>query len=202
MGIGILQQLTGINTLLQFNTVIFNQSGLSGGASAVLGSVTIGAVNFVVTIIGLALIDRVGRRPLLILGTAGATVALAFLALLHLLTAPSVFQGYATLIGVIVFIIFYAIGPGIVVWLAISEVLPLAIRAKGMAIALFANSLVSAALAAVFMDLVSVAGYAGAFGLLAVAAFLYLLIALFPLPETKGRKLEDIESHFLGEPRG
>lgn len=202
VAIGILQQLTGINTLLQFNTVILNQSGLSSGASAALGSVSIGLTNFVVTIIGLMLIDRLGRRPLLIIGTAGSTIALAFIALVHLFTAASVLQGYATLVGVLVFIVFYAVGPGIVVWLAISEVLPLAIRAKGMAIALFANSLMSAALAAVFMDIVSVTGYSGAFGLLAIAAFLYLLIAIFPLPETKGRKLEEIEKHFLGESHG
>ncbi|WP_084188783.1 sugar porter family MFS transporter [Salinisphaera hydrothermalis] len=202
LGIGLLNQLTGINTLLQFNTVILDQSGLSGGATAVLGSVTVGLTNFVVTIIGLVLIDRVGRRPLLVLGTAGATVALAFMALIHLFTVPSLFQGYATLAGLIGFVIFFAIGPGIVVWLAISEVLPLAIRAKGMAVALFANSLMSAILAAVFMDIVSVAGYAGAFGLLAVAVFIYMLVAIFPLPETKGRKLEEIETHFLGEAHG
>lgn len=198
LAIGILQQLTGINTILQFNTVIFDQSGLSGGATAALGSVSIGLTNFVITIIGLMLIDRVGRRPLLILGTAGSAIALIFVALVHLLTVPSAFQGYATLIGVLVFIVFYAIGPGIVVWLALSEILPLAVRAKGMAIALFANSLTSALLAAVFMDIVSVAGYSGAFALLAVAALLYCLIAIFPLPETKGRRLEEIERHFLG----
>ncbi|WP_423822733.1 sugar porter family MFS transporter [Salinisphaera sp. SPP-AMP-43] len=202
LAIGLLNQLTGINTLLQFNTVILDQSGLSGGATAVLGSVSVGLTNFVVTIIGLLLIDRVGRRPLLILGTAGATVALAFMALVHLLTTASAFQGYATLAGLIGFVVFFAIGPGIVVWLAISEVLPLAIRAKGMAVALFANSLMSAALAAVFMDIVSVAGYAGAFGLLAIAVSLYWLIAVFPLPETKGRKLEEIETHFLGAAEG
>lgn len=199
LAIGVLNQLTGINTLLQFNTLILDQSGLGGGSNAVLGSVSVGLTNFVITIVGLSLIDRVGRRPLLIIGTAGATLALAFMALVHLLTEPSVFQGYATLAGLIGFVVFFAIGPGIVVWLAISEVLPLAIRAKGMAVALFANSLMSAILAAVFMNLVGWAGYAGAFGLLAVAVFIYLLIAIFPLPETSGRKLEDIERHFLGE---
>ncbi|RJS91852.1 sugar porter family MFS transporter [Salinisphaera sp. Q1T1-3] len=202
LGIGILNQLTGINTLLQFNTVILDQSGLGGGADAVLGSVSVGLTNFVVTIIGLVLIDRVGRRPLLIVGTAGATVALAFMALVHLFTEASAFQGYATLCGLIGFVIFFAIGPGIVVWLAISEVLPLAIRAKGMAVALFANSLMSAILAAVFMSIVSVAGYAGAFALLAIAVFVYMLLAIFPLPETRGRKLEEIETHFLGESHG
>ena len=71
-----------------------------------------------------------------------------------------------------------------------------------MAVALFANSLMSAALAAVFMDIVALAGYAGAFSLLAVSVLLYLLVAIFPLPETKGRKLEEIERHFLGGEHG
>ena len=202
LAIGLLNQLTGINTLLQFNTLILDQSGLGSGAAAVLGSVTVGLTNFVVTIIGLVLIDRVGRRPLLIVGTAGATLALAFMAIIHVTTAASPFQGYATLAGLIGFVIFFAIGPGIVVWLAISEVLPLAIRAKGMAVALFANSLMSAALAAVFMDIVAAAGYAGAFALLAIAVFVYMLIAIVPLPETKGRKLEEIETYFLGSACG
>lgn len=199
LGIGLLNQLTGINTLLQFNTVILDESGLGQGAHAALGSVSVGLTNFVVTILGLLLIDRLGRRPLLILGTAGSGLALAFMAVMHWLTSASALQGYATLAGLIAFVIFFALGPGIVVWLAISEVLPLAIRAKGMATALFANSLLSAVLAAIFMDIVGWLGYGGAFALLAFFVLLYLLLALFVLPETKGRKLEDIEQHFLGK---
>ncbi len=198
LAIGILNQLTGINTLLQFNTVILHQSGLHSGATAVLGSVAVGLVNFVVTIIALSLIDKVGRRPLLIIGTLGSMLTLLFIGAVHALTDPSAFQGYATLIGFIAFIVFYAIGPGVVVWLAISEIMPLAIRAKGMAIALFANSLASAGLAAIFLDLVGVIGYSGMFFMLAFFVFLYALVAIFPLPETKGRKLEEIEHHFLG----
>ena len=198
LAIGILTQLTGINTLLQFNTVILHDSGLHSSATAVLGSVGVGLTNVVFTIIALSLIDRVGRRPLLIVGTLGSMFALLFIGLVHAVTDPSLLQGYATLVGFIAFIIFFAIGPGVVVWLAISEIMPLAIRAKGMAIALFANSLASAGLAAVFMDIVQVIHYSGTFIMLAFFVFLYFLVALFPLPETKGRELEDIERHFLG----
>jgi sugar porter (SP) family MFS transporter len=197
LAVGILNQLTGINTLLQYNTVILHDSGLQSAAGAILGSVGVGIANFVITIIALSLIDKVGRRPLLIVGTAGALVALAFIGIVHLLVPPSVFTGYATLAGFIVFVIFYAVGPGVVVWLAISEVLPLAIRAKGMAVALFANSLVSAGLAAVFMTLVESIGYGGMFLLLAFFVLLYLLVAIFPLPETRGRTLEEIEKMFF-----
>ncbi|HET7307672.1 MAG TPA: sugar porter family MFS transporter [Gammaproteobacteria bacterium] len=199
LAVGILNQLTGINTLLQFNTVILHQSGLHGGGAAVLGSVGVGIANFVLTLIALLLIDKVGRRPLLIFGTAGVTIALAFIGVVHAAFPPSAFQGYATLGGFIAFIIFFAVGPGTVVWLAISEILPLAIRAKGMAVALFANSLISAGLAAAFMSIVAAIGYSGIFFVLAGFVFLYFLIAVFPLPETRGRSLEDIERHFLGQ---
>ncbi len=195
--IGVLNQLTGINTLLKFNTVILHQSGLPSGGAAILGSVGVGLANFVITIIALSLIDKVGRRPLLIFGTVGVTISLLFLGFIHLALPPSPFEGYATLGGFIAFVIFYAVGPGVVVWLAISEILPLAIRAKGMAVALFANSLVSAGLAAVFMSIVQLISYSGTFFLLAFFVFLYLLVAIFPLPETKDRSLEDIEKELF-----
>lgn len=197
LGVGVLNQLTGINVLLQFNAPILTASGLTN--TAVLGSVGVGAVNFVVTGIALLLVDRLGRRPLLIFGTAGILVSLLFIGVIHLFFPPSLFAGYATLVGFIAFIVFYAVGPGVVVWLAISEIQPLVVRAKGMAVALFGNSLMSAVLAGVFMYLVSLIGYGGVFLLLAFFVLLYLLIAIFPLPETKGRTLEEIERSLTGE---
>ena len=194
LSIGILNQLTGVNVLLQFNTVILQSSGLQ---TAVLGSTVIGLANFVITIVAMSLVDKVGRRPLLIVGTAGVTISLLFIGIMHAFFPPSLLVGYSTLAGFMAFIIFYAVGPGVVVWLAISEVLPLAIRAKGMAVALFANSLVSAGLAAVFMIMVGVVGYSGTFFMLAFFVFLYLLVAIFPLPETKDRSLEEIEKELF-----
>ncbi len=194
LGVGILNQLTGINVLLQFNATILGASGLQ---TAILGSVGVGLINFIGTLIAMSLVDRVGRRPLLIIGTAGVTIALAFIGIVQAVSPASSFAGYATLAGFMVFIIFYAVGPGVVVWLAISEVLPLAIRAKGMSVALFANSLTSAGLAAVFMDLVGSINYSGVFLVMAFFTFLYLLIAVFPLPETRGRSLEKIENEFF-----
>jgi len=195
LGVGILTQMTGINVLLQFNATILADSGMQN--AAILGSVGVGLINFVITIIAMSLVDKLGRRPLLIIGTAGVTIALAFMGFVHLFWPASAFTGYATLIGFMIFVVFYAVGPGVVVWLAISEVLPTGIRAKGMSVALFANSLTSAGLAAVFMDVVDVISYGGIFLVLAFFTFLYLLIAIFPLPETKGRSLEEIESEFL-----
>lgn len=191
LAVGILNQLTGINVLLQFNATILQTSGLT--STAVLGSVGVGLMNFLATLVGMSLVDRIGRRPLLAIGTAGIMAALLFMGVVHVLFPPSAFTGYATLAGFVVFIMFYALGPGVVVWLAVSEILPLAIRAKGMAVALFANSLTSAVLAAAFMSLVGLVGYGGVFFVLALCVLLYLLVAIFLLPESKGRSLEEIE---------
>lgn len=194
LAVGILNQLTGINVLLQYNAEILQASGLD---TAILGSVFVGLVNFLVTIVGLMLVDRVGRRPLLIFGTTGILAALLFIGFIHALLPPTAFTGYATLAGFIVFSVCYAVGPGVVVWLAVSEILPMAIRGKGMAIALCANSLMSAVLANIYAFIVGRIGLSGFFFVLSFFVFLYLMTAIFPLPETKDRSLEDIEREFL-----
>lgn len=194
LGVGVFTQLTGINVLLQFAAPLLNASGLH---VAILGSVGIGVVNFVVTIIALLLVDKLGRRPLLIFGTAGIVLSMAFVGIVQAFFPASTATGYATLAGLMAFVVFYAVGPGVVVWLAISEVMPLAIRAKGMSVALCANSLTSALLGNVFMWIVAGVGYAGLFFMFAACTVVYLLIAIFPLPETKGRSLEEIENELF-----
>ncbi|HEU0276460.1 MAG TPA: sugar porter family MFS transporter [Rhodanobacteraceae bacterium] len=194
LAIGILNQLTGINVLLQFNATIL---GASGAHSGILDSIGVGIANFVVTAVGMALVDKLGRRPLLIVGTVGVTIALAFMGVIHLFPVSGWVAANGMLAGFMVFIVFFAVGPGVVALLTISEILPLAIRATGMSVALFANSLASAALAAVFMSGVAVVGYGGAFLSLAFFTLLYVLVAIFLLPEAKGRTLEQIEEGFL-----
>ncbi len=200
LGVGIFTQLTGINVLLQFATPLLKTAGLN---SPYIGTIGLGVVNFVVTAIALSLIDKVGRRALLIVGTAGIVASLGFVGLVQAFAVGGAFTSAATLGGLAGFIVFYAVGPGVVVWLAISEVMPLAIRAKGMSVALCANSLTSAMLANVFIWVIAMIGDGGLFLLFAGCTVLYLLIAVFALPETKGRSLEDIEQTlFAGVERG
>ncbi|MCK4869543.1 MAG: sugar porter family MFS transporter [Gammaproteobacteria bacterium] len=194
--VAVLTQLTGINVFLQLCTLILQNSGLHSNVISMLGSVGIGLVNFVVTVLAMLLIDRVGRKPLLILGTAGVVIALAFLGLVQYLLVPGNLQGYLTIAGFMLFIIFYAIGPGVVVWLMISELIPMPIRGIGMAICLSANSLASFVLATVFLDLVKLIGYAGVFWMCGAFTVVYLLLAIFFIPETKNRSLEEIEQYF------
>jgi MFS transporter, SP family, solute carrier family 2 (myo-inositol transporter), member 13 len=89
-------------------------------------------------------------------------------------------------------------GPGVVVWLALSELMPTRIRSNGMSIALVLNQLVSTTLAAIFLPFVAKHGYSSMFFLFAVFTLVYFLVAAFFLPETKGKTLEEIEAHFAG----
>ena len=96
------------------------------------------------------------------------------------------------------FVAFYAMGPGVCVWLALSELMPTRIRSNGMSVALVINQLVSTTLAAIFLPVVGKYGYASMFFLFAGFTVVYFIsVALF-LPETKGKTLEEIEKHFEG----
>lgn len=109
---------------------------------------------------------------------------------------PSEGLGWSVAIFFIIFIAFYAVGPGVCVWLALSELMPTRIRSNGMAIALLINQGVSTTIAGVFLPWVGAWGYSGVFYTLAGCTVIYFITAAFFLPETKGRTLEEIEEYF------
>ncbi len=306
---------TGVNSIIGYNTGILLQSGLSDLASH-WGYVIFTVVNFLATIIGIMLVDRKGRKFLLVMGTSGVIVALVSVALLFRSTeklsvdcrdavqalvspsqdltlrfnpveakallatqgdastgidgsraslaiiysyggftaatsfvrsddaaavpieitrascvpanriealfrnpfadlaaaqtaplkiekalvgrVPEARNGWLVAMGLYVFMAFYALGPGVVVWLALSELMPTRIRSNGMSIALVINQLVSTTLAAIFLPFVSKHGYSSMFVLFAGFTVVYFVVAAFFLPETKGKTLEEIEAHFEG----
>ncbi len=197
--VAILGQLTGINSILQFSAVILKEAGLGSNVTAMLGSTAVTALNFLVTIIAMSLIDKVGRRILLGVGTFGIVCSLIYSAFIFGFFSPGIMKGYLLLIGILGFILFFAVGPGVVVWLVLSELLPSRIRSNGMAVALFLNSLTSTILAAVFLDLVSWIGYGGVFAFCGCCTVIYFLIAVLVIPETKNKTLEEIENYFVKE---
>ncbi len=93
---------------------------------------------------------------------------------------------------------FFAVGPGVCVWIALSELMPTRIRSNGMSIALVINQLVSTTLAGIFLPAVSKYGYSAMFFLFAGFTVIYLAVTAFFLPETKGKTLEEIEQYFEG----
>ena len=109
---------------------------------------------------------------------------------------PSQSNGWIVATTLYLFMAFYAVGPGVVVWLAMSELLPTRIRSNGMSIALFLNSVTQTAIAAVFLPTVGKYGYASMFFAFAAFTVVYFVTAAFFLPETKGKTLEEIEEHF------
>jgi MFS family permease len=114
---------------------------------------------------------------------------------------PSTRNGWLTALFTFSFMAFFAIGPGVVVWLALSELMPTRIRSNGMSIALTLNQAVSTTIAAVFLPTVGRFGYSTMFFLFAGFTVVYFITAAFFLPETKGKTLEEIEQHFEGAPR-
>jgi MFS family permease len=307
---------TGVNSIIGYNTAILLQSGLSD-LHAHWGYVLFTVINFVMTIGGMALIDRKGRKFLFILGTSGIIVSLIGVGLLFLGTeklnqdckdavqamvapdqtlnltfnpaeaqrlldvdgnkgnaidsqraslaviysygdftaatsfvrtddagaapiqitresavpsnkveaffknpfadldaartaplkidraligrVPESSHGWLVAAGLYLFMSFYAIGPGVGVWLALSELMPTRIRSNGMSIALVINQLVSTTLAGIFLPVVSKYGYSSMFFLFAGFTVIYFIVVTFFLPETKGKTLEEIERYFEGE---
>jgi MFS family permease len=109
---------------------------------------------------------------------------------------PDALHGWLMSICLYVFVGFYASGPGVCVWLALSELMPTRIRSNGMSVALVINQLVSTTLAAIFLPVVGKYGYSRMFFLFAGFTVVYLLTVSLFLPETKGKTLEEIEKHF------
>jgi MFS family permease len=306
---------TGVNSLIGYNTSILLQGGLSD-LHAHWGYVVFTSMNFLLTIVGMALVDRKGRKFLLILGTSGIIVSMVGVGILFLRTekvsvdartqvqamispsqeltlpfnrdeaaqllaaqgdagkridagraslaiiysygdftaatsfvrsddpaarpieitrascvpankvlalfknplgnldaaqtaplkiekalvgqVPDSSHGWLVALGLFLFMAFYAVGPGVCVWLALSELMPTRIRSNGMSIALVINQLVSTTLAGIFLPFVSKNGYSSMFFLFAGFTVVYFIVAAFFLPETKGKTLEEIEAHFEG----
>jgi len=189
-------QLTGINVLLQYAPLIIKSAGLSSNFGSMVGTVGIGLINFFATILSFFLIDFFGRRRLLIIGTAGIIVAYVYLGCLPHFVPVGKLQAELSLIGFFAFILFYAVGPGVVVWLAISELLPTKVRGKAVSLGLFVNSLAASVLSTVFLLIQDALGMSGTYLLFAGFTVIYFLVAFFLLPETKGKTLEEIQQFY------
>ena len=196
----ICNQAIGFNAIQYFSIPMFMKAGLTQ-ATANAANFVVWLVPIPVTVVALSLVDRSGRKTLLKLGTIGMVAALAGVATVFLLlereiVAGGIFAGWMTVAGIALFVASFSIGPGVVVWLALSELMPSRIRANGMSIALFVNQMVAFAIADAFLPWQKACGYAVVFYSLAGFAFLYFLTATFLLPETKGKTLEEIEAFF------
>ena len=191
-----LNKLIGFGCVVPYAVVLFQKAGLSG-ALGNGGDLALKAMNLAVTLLVVGIVDRKGRTWLLKIGTAGLTVSLAvigvlFFALERGWIAPSSLSGCLMLVAFLSLMFFYAFGPGVCVWLVLSELMPARIRANGMAIALFSNQFVAWGLAVVFLPLTNALGFGPVFLMFAATGIFYFLTVFF-IPETKGKSLEEIE---------
>ena len=189
----------GMGSIIAYAVTLFQKAGLSGTLGNV-GDLALKVVNLVMTMVAVMLVDSKGRTWLLKVGTAGLTAGLfaigtLFLAIEKGWLAPTILSGFVTLAAFLAMQTFYSLGPGICVWLVLSELMPARIRANGMAIALFVNQFVAWGLASTFFPMVNAWGYGPVFFGSAITGILYFLTVLY-IPETKGRSLEEIESLF------
>jgi MFS family permease len=189
----------GMGSIVAYAVTLFQKAGLSGTLGNV-GDLALKVTNLLMTLVAVALVDKKGRTWLLKVGTAGLTVGLfaigaLFLAIEKGVLSATPLTGFVTLGAFLAMQTFYSIGPGICVWLVLSELMPARIRANGMAIALFVNQLTAWGLASTFFPMVNAWGYGPVFFGSAVTGIFYFVTVLF-IPETKGRTLEEIENLF------
>jgi sugar porter (SP) family MFS transporter len=180
-------QLSGINAVLYFAPRIFEMTGL-GKEAALLQSVGIGVTNLVFTFVGLWLIDRLGRRTLLYIGSIGYIVSLG-------LTAWAFFTQHYGIVPICIFafIAAHAIGQGTVIWVLISEIFPNRHRAEGQALGSFTHWIFAALLTTFFPKMVTAFSPGYVFLFFCGMMVLQLVWVQFMVPETKGRSLEEIQ---------
>lgn len=202
IGLAVFQQITGINTVIYYAPTILQGVGFSEGGAIAASALGVGLVNVGFTILALRIIDRVGRRPLLIIGLIGMTISLALLGGVFASGATgddaTVLAGVLATVCLGLYIASFAISLGPVFWLMISEIYPLRIRGSAMSVASIANWGSNFVVVLVFPSLLAALGGATLFWLFAFLGIVAWVFVYFKVPETKGRSLEEIEASFRG----
>ena len=198
IGLAVFQQFVGVNTVIYFASTIIKYVGFSTNQSVML-AVMVGLTNFVFTIVAVLILDRVGRRALLITGTVILTVALAVLGAYFQFHAFSQSASWVGIVCVIVYIVGFAIGLGPVFWLMISEIYPLAFRSHAMAIATICNWAANFLVSFYFLQETQAIGRGPTFWIYAAIAIAAIVFFRAKVPETKNRSLEEIEREIGGE---
>jgi sugar porter (SP) family MFS transporter len=201
VGLAIFQQFVGINTVIYYAPTIIKSTGLADVAS-VLATVGIGVVNVLMTIVAIAVIDRVGRKPLLLVGLAGMTVSLVILGAAFAFSGLSGIISWVTLAGLMLYIASFAVSFGPVLWVMLPEIFPLKARGTGTGVSALSNWGANFVVAQAFLPLVAIIGRSAVFWILAGICIVAALFIQFLVPETKGRSLEQIESDLRGKVGG
>ncbi|MBL8269940.1 sugar porter family MFS transporter, partial [Steroidobacter sp.] len=193
LGLAFFQQITGINAIFYYLPTIFAQAG-GGVDDAFRQAVMVGVVNVAMTFVAIWLIDKIGRKPLLIVGIAG--MALSLFAISWAFSQES-YNARLALMAIVGFVASFAISLGPVMWVLLSEIFPNEQRAAAISVAGFWNALVSATVTMIFPWALSTLSSSGTFLVFALFASAALLFVILLVPETKGRTLEQLENDLM-----
>jgi MFS family permease len=198
VALAIFQQIVGINTVIYYAPTILKFAGQQN-TGALTQSVYIGCTNVFFTIVAILLLDKLGRRFLLIFGTSVLTVALVGLGIFFKSTTLQHSAGWLALVCLLVYIFGFAIGLGPVFWLMISEIFPLQMRGPAMAVCTMFNWGFNFLIAYTFLTLTDTLTKSGAFWLYAFFGVCAVVFFVTMVPETKDRSLEEIQTEFGSE---
>lgn len=184
--LSIFQQITGVNTVFYYAPKVLIESGAVAAHHSLMATIALGIVNLAFTVVSILFLDRLGRRVFLLLGVLCMLLG-------QILLALSFTSNVMGIIGVLAYIIGFAIGLGPITWVILSEIYPLKVRSKAIGLALFANWSCNYLITLTFLLLLKKLGITGTFTLYAAISFICLLFIYFYIPETKGKSLEEIE---------
>jgi MFS transporter, SP family, galactose:H+ symporter len=191
IALAVIQQITGINTVIYYAPTIFQAAGFHSNETAIIATAGVGLVNVLMTMVSIPLIDRVGRRPLLLISLSGMCVSLAALGLGFAIGGEPL--KWIGVLSLAVYIASFAIGLGPVFWLLISEIFPLNVRGQAASVATMANWLSNFIVSLTFLTLLNALGSVWTFILYAVLCGVGVWFCLRFVPETRGVPLEAIE---------
>lgn len=186
--IALFNQFSGINAFLYYAPRIFAEAGL-GESTALLSSVGIGAANLVFTLIGVFLIDVLGRKVLMYIGSVGYIISLSLVSIAFFLK----WQGIQVPVFLFLFVASHAVGQGAVIWVFISEIFPNHLRAGGQAFGSSTHWVLAAVIPSMIPFLFSTIGAGVVFLIFAIMMVFQLLFVIFIMPETKGKSLEELQ---------
>jgi len=187
--LAVFSQITGINSIMYYAPVIFQKTGI-GTNSALFQTVTIGGVNFLFTLVAIAWVDKLGRKPLLIGGTIGMAISLTALTFAFYMQK---FGGFIILTFILIYIASFAASLGPVTWVAISEIFPNKLRSKAMSVAIVSLWLTNFIVILTFPVILNRLGGGSAFLIFDIMCILLILFVFLKVPETKGKSLEELE---------
>jgi sugar porter (SP) family MFS transporter len=192
ISLAVLQQITGINTVIYYGPQIFQMAGVASNTASILATALVGGVNVLLTLVAIFFVDRVGRKPLLYAGCAGMFVALAALSFAfaqpHLQSA----LGGIALASLMVYVGSFAYSLGPILWLLLAEIFPLQSRGLGMSLCTLANWAANFVVSLFFLTMVNDLGRPLTFGIYAGLALVTIVVVARGAPETKRELLEDI----------